>query len=135
MPIDYKRYPPNWLSEIRPAVLKRAENCCEQCGLENHSHAWSVPFAIRDDNGRYKTRRVWFRNKQDAFRECFNPNTVKQVKVVLTIAHLDHDEDNHEVELHRLKALCQVCHIRYDAIEKWERQLRKWKSNDSPLQL
>ena len=37
MPIDYKKYPPNWKTEIRPAVLKRANNSCEFCGVENHS--------------------------------------------------------------------------------------------------
>lgn len=31
MPIDYNKYPPNWKTEIRPAVLKRADNKCECC--------------------------------------------------------------------------------------------------------
>lgn len=35
-------------------------------------------------------------------------------KVVLTIAHLDHDATNHEVKDDRLAALCQACHLRYD---------------------
>ena len=29
MPIDYKKYPPNWLTEIRPRILKRAGGRCE----------------------------------------------------------------------------------------------------------
>lgn len=37
MPIDYKRYPPNWLTKIRPAILERANHCCEQCGVPNHA--------------------------------------------------------------------------------------------------
>lgn len=37
MPIDYKKYPKNWLSEIRPRVLKRADNKCEFCGVENYA--------------------------------------------------------------------------------------------------
>lgn len=37
MPIDYKNYPPNWLTEIRPRILKRAKNKCEFCGLKNYS--------------------------------------------------------------------------------------------------
>ncbi len=35
-------------------------------------------------------------------------------KVVLTIAHLDHDAENHEVSDDRLAALCQACHLQYD---------------------
>lgn len=35
-------------------------------------------------------------------------------KVILTVAHLDHDSTNHEVSDDRLAALCQACHLRYD---------------------
>lgn len=49
MPIDYKRYPPNWMIGVY------------------------------------------------------------QVKIVLTVAHLDHDETNWDVKIDRLKALCQLC--------------------------
>jgi len=33
-------------------------------------------------------------------------------KVVLTVAHLDHDTSNNAVR--NLRALCQRCHLRYD---------------------
>ena len=36
MPIDYKLYPPNWKTEIRPRILARAWNKCENCGAENY---------------------------------------------------------------------------------------------------
>ena len=49
----------------------------------------------------------------------------RPVKVVLTIAHLDHDELNHSVTLERLAALCQLCHLRYDAKEKYRRVMNK----------
>lgn len=78
MPINYKEYPENWLTEIRPAILERAKNCCEFCGIENYT--------IKE-NG---------------------------TKVILTIAHLDHDKFNNDVNLDRLKALCQKCHLQYD---------------------
>jgi hypothetical protein len=35
MPINYKKYPKNWKTEIRPSILKRAQNKCEKCGVEN----------------------------------------------------------------------------------------------------
>lgn len=88
MPIDYKRYPPNWKTDIRPAILDRANNCCEHCRVENYS--------IRDGK-----------------------------KIVLTIAHLDHDEENWNISHDRLAALCQRCHLRYDAKEKARRRNNK----------
>ncbi len=33
-------------------------------------------------------------------------------KIVLTVAHLDHDKSNNR--FHNLKALCQRCHLGYD---------------------
>jgi len=36
MPCDYKKYPTNWKTEIRPRILARAGNCCELCGAENY---------------------------------------------------------------------------------------------------
>lgn len=121
MPIDYKKYPPNWKTEIRPRILKRANNCCEFCGLPNHSTVYSIKIWVRDVT-RYKQRSIWFRNEQDAKREG---DHYFPVKVVLTIAHLDHDELNHNVTDERLAALCQACHCRYDAKEKYQRQFRK----------
>lgn len=51
----------------------------------------------------------------------------KPVKVVLTIAHLDHDENNHNVTIDRLKAMCQLDHLQYDAKEKARR--KKYNQN------
>jgi len=127
MPIDYKRYPPNWKTEIVPAVLKRANDRCECCGLQNGWTVWSIHLPVRQD-GRYKQRSLWFRIKEDAVREALIPQLIKEVTVVLTVAHLDHDEENHEVKLERLKALCQLCHLRYDAKEKYRRSLLENKS-------
>jgi len=36
MPCDYRNYPENWFSEIRPAILRRAENRCEFCDAKNY---------------------------------------------------------------------------------------------------
>ena len=122
MPIDYTRYPPNWKTEIRPAVLKRANNCCEFCGVENHSFVFRV---------KQKQRSIWLRT-EDEVRAFYKkqPHMIgwsleNPIKVVLTIAHLDHDETNHNVSLDRLAALCQRCHLRYDAKEKYRRVMNK----------
>ena len=115
MPIDYKKYPKNW-KEIRERILERANNTCEVCGKENGEEFHS----FKENNftiWRWLSYTEWIR------RDC-----PKIVKVVLTIAHLDHDETNHDVKDERLMAMCQLCHLRYDAHEK-KRRLKDKRSN------
>lgn len=116
MPIDYNKYPKDW-KEIRERILKRAKNKCECCGLENHSEVSS----IKD----YKNKTQWVIQDYGVWMRSGCP---KRVKVVLTIAHLDHDETNHNVTDDRLKAMCQLCHLRYDSEEK-KRRLKDKRSN------
>lgn len=66
MPLNYKEYPKNWKKEIRPAILKRANNRCEECGLQNHS------LGYRDKAGffipfEYNTNFLWVANSQGIF--------------------------------------------------------------------
>lgn len=130
MPIDYSKYPPNWKKEIVPRILERDGHCCQFCGVPNKSIVFSTSLAIRDTDGRYKNKKVWFSNRGDVQR-LIGKNSMqhhcKEVKVVLTIAHLDHDEENHDVDDDRLAALCQWCHLNYDAKEKYRRRTQKWK--------
>ncbi len=121
MPIDYKRYPPNWKTEIRPAVLTRAENRCEWCGLENSQTVYRA---------KTNKRIEWYPCADDVYKLGLDKKVAdwwvsKPVKVVLTIAHLDHDETNHDIKLERLAALCQLCHLRYDAKEKYRRVMNR----------
>ena len=95
-PENRNRYPKNWKSEIRPAILKRAENergipCCEDCGAPNG--AWIE-----------RTVDGWTPTMQDMDGG---------VKIVLTIAHLDHTPENCDPA--NLRAWCQKCHNAYDA--------------------
>lgn len=34
------RYPSNW-KQIRTSILERAHNCCEFCGVENHTYRYN----------------------------------------------------------------------------------------------
>jgi hypothetical protein len=104
MPIDYKEYPENWKTEIRPAVLARANNCCEECGVKNH--------ALIHRHGKGQNDWVYWPEGMES--EAWSLDGKKATKIILTIAHLDHDKLNHDVSLERLKALCQKCHLRYD---------------------
>lgn len=111
MPIDYKKYPKNW-TELRAAVLERAKNKCEFCGVQNYS------FGVRHTDGS-------FREYSAMEVETGFEDGDKVIQIVLTVAHLDHDEENHDVKLERLAALCQRCHLRYDINEKKRRRKNK----------
>jgi len=115
MPIDYKNYPPNWKTEIRPAILKRAQDRCEQCGVPNHA----LILRSRTNPAEYLI--------YDSERDCHlldgSPVRLSEMpdefdadhytRVVLTIAHLDHDHTHNDPA--NLRALCQRCHLTYDA--------------------
>lgn len=78
---------------------------------------------LQDVDGRYKPKRFWVSARSDYKRMLpfAYPRSAKTVTVVLTVAHLDHDETNHDVSDDRLKAMCQYCHLNYDAVEKYRR--------------
>ena len=113
MPIDYSKYPKNWKTEIRPAVLVRAKNCCEICKVENYSHVARGFFneieayqcadgaVVNASNGQLLSSNYFFYiGEKDP------------IKILLTIAHLDHDVTNNDMS--NLKALCQKCHLNHD---------------------
>lgn len=129
MPIDYKRYPSNWKTEIVPAVLERANNYCEfeGCKFKNGQMVY---------RGKCNGRIEWYDTLHQALDEC-EKHLVweKPIKVVLTIAHLDHDEENHEVKLDRLAAMCQLHHLRYDAKEKHRRSKENWEKKSKQQKL
>jgi len=98
MPIDYSKYPSNWFTEIRPRTMRRAGE-------------------RRDEAGQITTegRCEWCGVENHSPLASGSP-------VVLTIAHLDHDNGNYAVEYERLAALCQACHLRYDAPRHHEKR-------------
>jgi hypothetical protein len=106
MPIDYKKYPVNWKSEIRPAILERAKHCCEECGVANYATG------ARDLAGNWHNSKQICNMNSDVGYGYFGTYGVKDIKIVLTIAHLDHDINNNDPA--NLKALCQKCHLNYD---------------------
>jgi hypothetical protein len=127
MPIEYARYPANWSDEIVPRILARANHQCEVCGIANRAKVYSVALEVKEGT-RYKLRRVWVTAHCDMLRLksiCKRGQSIKLISVVLTVAHLDHDEENHSVSDDRLKAMCQLCHLNYDATEKYRRAISK----------
>ena len=84
MPIkDWTRYPPDWKA-ISRSIRQRAGECCE--GSPAYPNC-------RARNG--------------------EPHPVTGSRVVLTVAHLDHDPGHCDPA--NLRAWCQRCHLTYDA--------------------
>ena len=114
MPIDYKNYPKNWKTEIRPAIINRAKSCCEFCNVPNYKvilrGSWKETNCYQDDDGTIYNANTSEVIGSDYVGEVHPTN--KMIKVVLTVAHLDHDINNND--LLNLKALCQRCHLIYD---------------------
>jgi 5-methylcytosine-specific restriction endonuclease McrA len=115
-PENRARYPNNWTSEIRPAILERAKHCCEICGVPNYSVGWfmpknepTYPFMTKqweaDYFSKYSVSLIDLDNNSQPIK--------KPIKVVLTIMHLNHTPEDSAPS--NLKAACQRCHNAYDA--------------------
>ena len=121
MPIDYKLYPEDWKTRIRPSILERENHCCKFCNVPNGE----IVERFVDGNSQPCYRHqcsVYLADDGSFVRNCTEKQIVsKCVKIVLTIAHLDHDITNND--FNNLAALCQRCHLRYDA--KQHAQTRK----------
>ena len=111
MPIDYSEYPPNWFTEIRPRILARAGQVIGANGdlVEEAVCEWCGVKNHQPRNG--------------------------GSMVVLTIAHIDHDKENFEVADDRLAALCQSCHLKYDAPRHHEKRRQRMDREKGQLQL
>jgi len=124
MPIDYSKYPDNWLNEIRPKALDRDHHRCRFCGLTNYLWIFRA-----EDGTPYEAIMVHDEHEENG-RDYFGtvlPLDVKMIKVVLTIAHLDQDITNNEHD--NLAALCQRCHLNHDRpfIQERRRQAKREK--------
>lgn len=114
MPVDYSKYPADW-KDIRARIIARAGDCCEFCGLANGE--WIVRssedgsrYIVSDaETGGYKLDGELLRMSEIPSEFDANP----PIKIVLTVAHLDHDTTHNDDD--NLRALCQRCHLTYDA--------------------
>lgn len=124
MPCDYSKYPHNWKSEIRPAILERDEHRCKFCGVENGAIGW------RDGDGNFIYSEQYLQVKKvgAGFYQ-----TSGFLKIVLTIMHLDHNIENNNYD--NLAAGCQKCHLNYDKVHhaKNSKDTREKKKKQMPL--
>ncbi len=87
-----QRYPRDWPKVSRFIRFERAGGRCECTGQCGTVHQASRCTARHDE-----------------------PHPITGSKVVLTVAHLDHRPENCAPD--NLLAMCQRCHLRYDAAE------------------
>lgn len=104
MPINYADYHPEWAS-IRRQILDQAEHRCEFCGVANYA------VGARDRQG------VWhdedeIEGMNSGMGERLFGDYPDMIRIVLTIAHLDHDVANNDPC--NLRALCNRCHLNWD---------------------
>lgn len=116
MPIDYKKYPANWKTEIRPNILERDGNCCKFCKVPNGEIVcrgkWNGKAVWQDDNGAIHDAENGDFLGDSYVGDVFTNESQRVTKIVLTIMHLDHDTTNNDYS--NLAAGCQKCHLNYD---------------------
>lgn len=138
MPIDYRLYPENWFTEIRPAILERANHRCEFCGVKNYEMIFrgtclGVP-VFQDSNGyvfHAETGEFIIQDYNADIEPLSGKPDAKAIRVILTVMHLNHDVSDNRPE--NLKAACQMHHLRYDAHYKAEQKKKKKYSNTVKL--
>lgn len=104
-------YPPNWIA-ISQRIRERAGHRCENCDLPNGGlihrkvdggHRWPS----QQEMDMYHDMLRQHYSRQQAAR------AMGLTRIVLTVAHLDHNPTNCADD--NLRALCQYCHLTYDA--------------------
>lgn len=126
MPIDYADYPPNWKSEIRPAILERAGHKCEFCGVPDRWYrtTWGgVDSVMKPGSAELFT----------ASEDYAAGGGPKPVLIVLTIAHL-FDKNPMNCHPKNLAALCQRCHLNHDAEDRAESRRKKKAADLATIQ-
>jgi hypothetical protein len=113
-PSERARYPRDW-KQIRARIMKRARERCEcrgECGdahsEHDRAHRCNAPHGVQIVRD-LDLPVAWVEHAEGFAIDGFS----KPVKVVLTIAHLDHTPEHNDPA--NLRALCQRCHLKYDA--------------------
>jgi hypothetical protein len=110
-PSERARYPKDW-PEISLRIREREGNRCAWCGAPNGQEIRR----LKSDPSRYVTcTRFGVIAEFDRLGslEAVEAKWLRPIRVVLTVAHLDHTPEHCADD--NLVALCQRCHLAYDA--------------------
>lgn len=135
MPFDPDKYPPGWTSVIVPRIRARAGEVrsedgksiqtpprCEFCGAADrevgyHNVAGDHFFGFQEIDDALHTGHDHFAHELKGIDIEKPP-----IRIILTVAYLDHDETNWDVTDDRLACLCAPCHLGYDRKNNWLRR-------------
>ena len=112
-PENRGRYPSDWKQISERIRFERAQNKCEVCGLVNGLEGY------RTSDGTFYSVEEFaegYINPKHENELCTKVEKKAPVKIVLTVAHLDHQPENCQDD--NLKAMCQRCHNRYDSTHR-----------------
>lgn len=121
------KYPKDWQA-IRARILVRAEGCCEFLNADGRRcNAPDLELVFRLKRNPEIWRTPHGGDCGEADPDCYG------VKVVLTVAHLNHDPSDNRDE--NLRAGCQLHHLRYDVAHHQAnaRSTRRSKKNNREL--
>lgn len=120
MSFKAERYPKNWRLIVR-SIRARADEACEcvgECGDTHEGGRCNAPNhhrICRETKSPAHLRLADEVGRLYPFEPFGEP-----VSVVLTVAHVDHNEANNDPE--NLRALCQRCHLKLDAEDNARRR-------------
>lgn len=102
MPFHPERYPTDWKT-ISLRIRAREGNRCKWCGAPNGEQVYRNKIHSE----------IWITKLDWKHKPPFLKGQYKKpVRIVLTVAHLDHDTTNNTDD--NLAALCQRCHLKHD---------------------
>jgi hypothetical protein len=148
MPISKKqklKYHYNWKAISLDTRVNRAKNKCEICGISNGS------LGLRNKEGDFYTVQEIedYLNKHgiDLFEDELihhidtktgvlkkeNNGNGGFTKIVLTVAHLDHNPVNNDYS--NLSCLCQYHHLQHDLVHHLETRKKNKMKNDKQISM
>lgn len=125
MPIrpDLRQFYRGSWAATRMRILDRAGGRCERCFKPDREVIWTRTGKALVDGELVPV--MWWAARPWEWHRFGPPNELvhwhgpaREVRVIITVAHLDHTSGNDTEE--NLRALCQWCHLHYDQLHHHE---------------
>jgi len=114
---------PEW-EAIRAAILERAGHRCEQCRKPDRTDVEV------DEKGHWRDASEWYWHDERGERVNYRARYARLSRVVLTVAHLNHEPTDNRPE--NLRGLCQRCHLAHDApLHRRNAAATRWKKRNN----
>jgi hypothetical protein len=119
-------YPIDWPQLSAWVRFVRAKGCCEACGRPHGK----IVHHLGDGRWFDEAHETWRdgRGREVNWPAYGEYRNLKQTRVVLATAHLDHDPGNSRPG--NLRALCQRCHMIHDRPEHRRRRIT-WRARSA----